>query len=80
MSETEHVRGDATVPSVKGGSGTVRRLAVYGQGRAPKGRGELRDQPRTARRSPLLGGPTASVPAHPAERAVTVYDHEEGGG
>ncbi|MEU9444963.1 hypothetical protein AB0D42_29640 [Streptomyces sp. NPDC048304] len=75
MSETEYVRGDATVPSVKGGSGTVRRLAVYGQGR-----GELRDQPRTARRSPLLGGPTASVPARPAERAVTVYDHEEGGG
>ncbi|MEU7303268.1 hypothetical protein AB0950_08155 [Streptomyces sp. NPDC007189] len=45
MSEIKYIRGDATVPSAKGGSGTVRCLAVYGQGR-----GELRDQPRTASR------------------------------
>ncbi|MGW2647914.1 hypothetical protein ACWC2T_24035 [Streptomyces sp. NPDC001393] len=38
---------------------TYLRGDATGQVRALKGRGELRDQPRTARRSPLRGGPAA---------------------
>ncbi|MFI2203484.1 Appr-1-p processing protein [Streptomyces sp. NPDC020192] len=62
--------------------GAVQRLSLYGQDRAPKGRGELREQPRTSRRRPLPGGPTArgSRPTRRSRIAMTVYDHGEGGG
>ncbi|SOE07774.1 hypothetical protein SAMN06272765_8688 [Streptomyces sp. Ag109_G2-15] len=76
MSEITYVRGDATVPSVKGAKviahvcndiggwgkgfvlGAVQNLSSYGRGSALKGRGELRDQPRTFCRHQLAGRPT----------------------
>ncbi|MFD7433644.1 hypothetical protein [Streptomyces sp. NPDC059861] len=62
MSEIKYVRGDAT------------GLCPPRQGRALKGRGELRDRPRTTR--------SDSLPVEPTTRdrfAVTVHDHGEGG-
>ncbi|MGC0336299.1 hypothetical protein [Streptomyces sp. SLBN-8D4] len=56
-------------------------MSTGGEGRAPQGRGELRDQPQPARSCPMPGGLRERASDTPSgatrDLSVTVYDHGE---